>query len=63
MTRLAIPFEQGAVNDGEIVLGDCPLDRNPCAGQFLRGFAMGFDGLFEPRRAALARAYPKTCTS
>jgi hypothetical protein len=56
MTRLAILFEQGAVNDGEIVLGDGPLEPHALAGQFLGGFAMGFDGLCEPRRAALARA-------
>src|SRR5580692_10523633 len=56
MTRLAILFEQGAVNDGEIVLGDGPLEWHARAGQFLGGFAMGFDGLCEPRRAALAVA-------
>jgi hypothetical protein len=32
MTRLAILFEQGAVNDGEIVLGDGPLEWHALAG-------------------------------
>src|ERR1700738_1511644 len=56
MTRLAILFEQGAVNDGEIVLGDGPLERHARAGQFLRGLAMGLDGLRRPLPGALAAA-------
>ena len=48
MMRLAILFVKVAVNDGEVVLGDGPLEWHALAGQFLAGFAMGFDGLCEP---------------
>ena len=40
----------------QIVLGHGPVERHALAGPFLQRLAIGGDGLFEPRRPALALA-------
>ena len=52
MTWLVVLVEKSTMNHGEIVLGPGPIERHALAGIFRQRFAIGFDGLLEPRRPA-----------